>query len=146
MVDSKLKGRAYEYRIRDVLTKNFGIKFERVPLSGALPYMKGDLFTMESSTFPWCIEVKNHKEVPFNNLLISKSSPLLQFWAQTCSQAVIMKKHPLLIFKWDRSKDYCCWIDDLVTVNNYMHISSKYGKFNMCIFDDWLVQAKQVKY
>ena len=39
---SKIKGSAYEAKIRDLLTSELKIEFKRMPLSGALEYLKGD--------------------------------------------------------------------------------------------------------
>ena len=44
MVDSRAKGARGEYLVRDMLRDATGLKFERVPSSGALEYLKGDLY------------------------------------------------------------------------------------------------------
>ena len=44
MVDSRAKGARGEYLVRDMLREATGLKFERVPASGALEYLKGDLY------------------------------------------------------------------------------------------------------
>ena len=80
---SKIKGSTYEYKIRDIFSEHFKLKFERVPMSGALPYLKGDLFVpnkLESSKYT--IECKHYKEINFNNLLTAKSNDLYKFWQQ----------------------------------------------------------------
>ena len=41
MVDSRAKGARGEYIVRDMLRDATGLKFERVPASGALEYLKG---------------------------------------------------------------------------------------------------------
>lgn len=138
---SKTKGRAFEYVVRDLCTEAFQTQFERVPLSGALSYLKGDVYAPWKPDFPWCIEAKHHKEVPWNNVLTAKSSLLLSFWEQTVREAKVMKKHPLLIYKWDRSKLYACWNDD-IEVDNYVYIKSGDHQFKMALLDHWLPAAK----
>jgi hypothetical protein len=138
---SKTKGRSFEYVVRDLCTETFGTQFERVPLSGALAYLKGDVYPPWKPDFPWCIEAKHHKEVPWNNVLTAKSSLLLSFWEQTVREAKVMKKYPLLIYKWDRSKLYACWNDD-IEVPNYVFIKSGEYEFKMALLDHWLPQAK----
>ena len=39
---SKIKGSAYEAKIRDLLTAQLKIEFKRMPLSGSLEYLKGE--------------------------------------------------------------------------------------------------------
>ena len=138
---SKVKGRAFEYVVRDIFTEAFNEKFERVPLSGALPYLKGDVYCPDLPKFPWCIEAKNHKVVDWNNVLTAKSAQLISFWQQTVREANTMKKFPLLIYKWDRSKIYVCW-NDSIRVENFVFVSVGECKFNMALLDNWLPQAK----
>lgn len=140
---SKNKGRAFEYKVRDLFTETFDSQFERVPLSGALSYLKGDVYAPWLPDFPWCIEAKHHKEVPWNGLLTAKSSLLLDFWDQTVREAEVMKKHPLLIYKWDRSKLFCCWNDNLVNIEEYLEVNAFKRKFKMALLDSWLVEAKK---
>ena len=138
---SKTKGRSFEYVVRDACTAAFNTQFERVPLSGALAYLKGDVYPPWKPDFPWCIEAKHHKEVPWNNVLTAKSALLLDFWRQTVREAKVMKKHPLLVYKWDRSKIYACWSDD-IEVDNYVYVNSGDCQFKMALFDDWIPKAK----
>jgi len=141
---SKNKGRAFEYVVRDKMTETFKSQFERVPLSGALSYLKGDVYAPWLPDFPWTIEAKHHKEVDWNNVLTAKTSLLLEFWDQTTREAMVMKKHPLLIYKWDRSKLYACWFDDKVKTKNFVHVRSGTREFYMTLLDDWLFEASQV--
>jgi hypothetical protein len=138
---SKTKGRTFEYLVRDKLSEAFNSQFERVPLSGALTYLKGDVYPPWLPDFPWTVEAKHHKEVDWNNVLSAKSSLLLEFWDQTTREAMVMKKHPLLVYKWDRSKIYACWFDTLVKTDNFVHIRSGKREFYMAIFDEWLLEA-----
>jgi hypothetical protein len=144
-INSKTKGRAFEYVVRDFMTDTFNSQFERVPLSGALSYLKGDVYAPYLPEFPWTIEAKNYQEVTWNNILTAKSNDLFSFWSQTKREAAVMKKHPLLVYKWNRSKIHCCWEDDLVDVTNHLSINSFGHSFKMGLFSDWLEQAKKCK-
>ena len=115
-----------------------------MPLSGALTYLKGDVYPPWMPDFPWCVEAKNHKEVEWNNLLTAKTNSIIEFWNQAEKQANIMKKRPLLVYKWDRSKIHCCWSDNLVVVDKYIEINVLATPFKMALFEDWLNNAKQV--
>jgi hypothetical protein len=138
---SKTKGRNFEYVVRDAFSKKFNNKFERVPLSGALAYLKGDVYCPWLPSFPYCIEAKHHKEVPWNNLISAKkSSLLLDFWKQTVREAEVMKKQPLLVYKWDRSKIYCCWADD-TEVDDQITVKIDDLYFKMGLFDEWLAKV-----
>lgn len=141
---SKTKGRNFEYVVRDHFSKTFNSQFERVPLSGALAYLKGDVYAPWLPDFPWCIEAKHHKEVPWNNILSAKSTLLLSFWDQTIREAKVMNKHPLLVFKWDRSKIYACWNDDLITTSDYIKVNAHGRSFTMGFLEEWLADAKKV--
>jgi len=140
---SKLKGSAYEAKLKDILNKEFpSIQFERVPLSGAISYLKGDLWTPhDTAAWPWCIEAKHYKEVKWDNLLTAKSSDLHSFWAQTIREAEVMKKRPLLMFRWNRSKDFVAF-DDHIQVDSYVEINSFGNKFKIALLDDWLKAVK----
>ena len=42
---NKAKGSAYEQKIANRLTNEFNKEFRRVPLSGSIEYLKGDIWT-----------------------------------------------------------------------------------------------------
>jgi hypothetical protein len=141
---SKIKGSAYEAKIRDLLTQELKLEFKRMPLSGSLEYLKGDLWTPhDTAAWPYCIECKHYAEVNWNGLLTAKSSDLLDFWRQAVREAKVMKKMPLVIYRWNRSKDYICWSDD---INLELQITYKGFdcEFKMGLLQDWLdVYKKQ---
>ena len=56
MVDSRAKGARGEYLVRDMLREATNLQFERVPNSGALEYLKGDLYVPHAKN-RFCIEV-----------------------------------------------------------------------------------------
>jgi len=74
MVDSRAKGARGEYLVRDMLRAATSLQFERVPASGALEYLKGDLYVPHAAN-RFCIEVKNYAESPLNDkILVEESS------------------------------------------------------------------------
>jgi len=141
---SKAKGTAFEAKIVKILNSEFSnIQFERVPLSGAISYLKGDIWTPhDTAVWPWCIEAKHYKEVNWNSLLTAKSADMFTFWEQATREAEIMKKKPLLIFRWDRSKDYVAYDDD-IEIKDYIEVSSFNHKFKIALFTDWIVAIKK---
>jgi hypothetical protein len=141
---SKIKGSAYEAKIRDLLTEQLKIEFKRMPLSGSLEYLKGDLWTPhDTAAWPYCIECKHYAEVNWNGLLTAKSSDLLDFWRQAVREAKVMKKKPLVIYRWNRSKDYICWSDD-INLEPQITYKGFDCEFKMGLLQDWLdVYKKQ---
>ena len=139
---SKIKGTAYEAKIKKYLNSHLNIEFERMPLSGAIEYLKGDLWTPhDTAAWPYCIECKHYKDIQWNNLLTAKTTDLLQFWRQAVREAEVMKKKPLLIFRWNRSKDFVGWNDDL-QVDHYVEIKSFGCHFKITQLDDWIIALK----
>lgn len=139
---SKIKGSAYEAKIATLLTKEFSKEFRRVPLSGAIEYLKGDIWTPhDTAWWPYCIECKHYKELEWNNLLTAKSTTILQFWEQAVREAKVMNKKPLLIFRWNRSKDFVAYDDD-IEVENYIEVKSFGHKFKISLLSEWLTAIK----
>ena len=142
---SKIKGTAYEAKIKRYLNSHLDIEFERMPLSGAIEYLKGDLWTPhDTAAWPYCIECKHYKDIQWNNLLTAKTTDLLQFWRQAEREAEAMKKKPLLIFRWNRSKDFIGWNDDIV-VDHYVEVKSFGCHFKITQLDDWIRALKDQK-
>jgi len=142
---SKIKGSAYEAKIKRYLNSNFDIEFERMPLSGSIEYLKGDLWTPhDTAAWPYCIECKHYKDIQWNNLLTAKTTDILQFWRQAVREAEVMRKEPLLIFRWNRSKDFVGWSDD-VKVDHYVEIKSFGCHFKVTQLDDWVKAVKEQK-
>ena len=142
---SKIKGTAYEAKIKRYLNSHLNIEFERMPLSGAIEYLKGDLWTPhDTAAWPYCIECKHYKDIQWNNLLTAKTTDLLQFWRQAEREAEVMKKKPLLIFRWNRSKDFIGWDDDIV-VDHYVEVKSFGCHFKITQLDDWIRALKDQK-
>ena len=139
---SKIKGSAYEAKIKRYLNSHLDIEFERMPLSGAIEYLKGDIWTPhDTAAWPYCIECKHYKDIQWNNLLTAKTTDLLQFWKQTVREAKVMRKKPLLIFRWNRSKDFVGWNDD-IEVDQYLEIKSFGCHFKITQLDNWIKALK----
>ena len=142
---SKIKGSAYEAKIKRYLNSHFDIEFERMPLSGSIEYLKGDLWTPhDTAAWPYCIECKHYKDIQWNNLLTAKTTDILQFWRQAVREAEVMRKEPLLIFRGNRSKDFVGWSDD-VKVDHYVEIKSFGCHFKVTQLDDWVKAVKEQK-
>lgn len=140
---SKAKGSAYEAKIATLLTKEFKKEFRRVPLSGALEWMKGDIVCIKDTAwFYWCIECKHYKEINWNNLLTAKSTEMYSFWEQAVREAKVMEKEPLLIFRWDRSKDFVAYNDEIVQVDNFIHVKSFGHEFKIALLSEWIDAVK----
>lgn len=137
MVDVRAKGAAGETQARDLLRKHTGLKFERMPSSGALEYLKGDLWVPRKENY-FCIEVKFYKESHFNDkILTAPSNNWIGWWKKIRIQAFDMEQDPLLLFKYNRSKIFVTTeIKPMIT--HYMY-SSEYEAYT-CIADDWLKQ------
>jgi len=139
----KIKGSAYEAKIALLLSKEFGKEFRRVPLSGAIDYLKGDIWMPhDTAWFPYCIECKHYASVEWNNLLTSKTTDMYSFWAQTVREAGVMHKKPLLIFRWNRSKDFVAFSDEII-VDNYIEIKSFGHQFKIALLSEWLTAIKK---
>lgn len=140
---SKIKGSAYEAKIATLLSKEFNKEFRRVPLSGSIDYLKGDIWTPhDTAWWPYCIECKHYGELEWNNLLTAKSTDILNFWRQTIREADVMSKKPLLIFRWNRSKDFVAYSDN-IEVTNYVEIKSFDCHFKISLLDEWLEAVKK---
>tara|TARA_B110000503_G_scaffold140876_1_gene232927 strand:+ start:6614 stop:7081 length:468 start_codon:yes stop_codon:yes gene_type:complete len=124
MVDSRAKGARGEYLVRDMLRELTGLKFERVPASGALEYLKGDLYVPNQRNH-FCIEVKNYKESPLSDRIFTqpKTNDLIRWWKKVVVQAEGGDQKPLLFFKYDRSKVFVCTAKKPEVCTEWMYIS-----------------------
>jgi Holliday junction resolvase len=140
MVDSRAKGSRGEYIVRDILRVHTGLAFERVPNSGALSYLKGDLYVPNRSN-KYCIEVKNYEESPLNDkIFTNKSNYLIKWWEKIVLQAKEQGQEPLLFFRYTRSKVFVCTAAKPVILDRYMFIS--WLNCYVAIAEDWLAAEK----
>jgi|SaaInlStandDraft_2_1057019.scaffolds.fasta_scaffold00228_9 hypothetical protein len=137
MVDQRTKGARGEYLVRDLLRDKTGYQFERVPASGALAYLKGDLFIPPSDSCKFCIEVKNYQDSAFNDkILTNKSNNFVLWWNKIQQQAPTNNKDPLLFFKYNRSAIFVATDIEPLILDNYIYI----GKLNCWVMkaEEWL--------
>lgn len=141
MVDSRAKGARTETTARDMLRKHTKLNWERVPGSGALDpkhLLKGDLY-VPGMTNLFAVEVKGYAEDHLTSQVLTAKTPqLIEFWKQTYRQACQVNKHPLLIFKFDRSKLFVAF-EDLPTSNyRFLCVSCDGHEFFVALLEDWL--------
>ena len=148
MVDPRAKGARTETQARDLLRKHTGLQWERVPGSGALDEkhgLKGDLYVPNEKNH-YAVEVKGYAEDHISSALLSSKSPqLLKFWEQATRQGTQVKKEPLLIFKFDRSKFFVAHNDpNYLPDGSYPYLyfdRDGQGAFIM-LLEDWLVNEQ----
>ena len=142
---SKLKGTAFESKIVKTLSEALGKEFKRMPLSGSISYLKSDIWLpSDTAAWPFSVECKHYAELEFNNFLTAKSTDILQFWEQVTKDAATMNKKPLLIFRWNRSKDFAAYDDFSIECQSYMEIKSFGHNFRIALLTDWLAAYKEI--
>ena len=144
MVDSRAKGARGEYLVRDMLREATGLKFERVPASGALEYLKGDIYVPNNKNL-YCIEVKNYADSPLTDKIFTatKTNNLIRWWKKVVQQAYNGDQKPLLFFKYNRSKVFVVTEVEPSNKTDYMYIS--FLKCYICLADEWL-EVEQPKF
>ena len=139
MVDSRAKGARGEYLVRDLLREHTKLQFERVPSSGALSYLKGDLYVPDEKNL-FCIEVKNYEKSPITDkIFTNKTNYLLQWWDKIVNQAQLKQQRPLLFFKYSRSKIFVVSDIKPTKINN-VYIS--WLDCYVMLAEDWLKNEK----
>ena len=141
MVDSRAKGARGEYLVRDMLRDATGLKFERVPSSGALEYLKGDLYVPNQRNY-YCIEVKNYKDSPLSDKVFTqpKTNNLVKWWKKIVIQAIGGNQKPLLFFKYDRSKVFVVTEEKPENTIEYLFI--RFLDCYVLLAEDWLKHEK----
>jgi Holliday junction resolvase len=134
MVDSRAKGARGEYLVRDLLREATGFQFERVPASGALEYLKGDIYVPHAKN-RFCIEVKNYESSPLSDKIFTapRTNNLIKWWGKLLQQADGGGQEPLLFFKYNRSTIF------VVTAEEPKNTSSKYMYINF--LDCYVLEA-----
>jgi|TARA_B100001059_G_C17687947_1_gene503361 hypothetical protein len=137
MVDSRAKGARGEYIVRDMLREYTDLQFERVPNSGALEYLKGDLYVPHEKN-RFCIEVKNYAESPLTDRIFTapKTNNLIKWWKKLKEQAIGGNQEPLLFFKYNRSPVFVVTEEEPVNTMQYMQI--KFLDCYVLLAEDWL--------
>ena len=141
MEDSRAKGARGEYLVRDMLRDATGLKFERVPSSGALEYLKGDLYVPNQRNY-YCIEVKNYKDSPLSDKVFTqpKTNNLVKWWKKIVIQATKGDQKPLLFFKYDRSKVFV--VTEQKPKNTIEYLFIRFLDCYVLLADDWLKHEK----
>ena len=113
-----------EYLVRDFLRDATNLQFERVPQSGALEYLKGDIYVPNEKN-NYCIEVKFYKESPLSDKVFTqeRTNDLARWWKKICEQAKIQDQLPLLFFKYNRSKIFVCTYERPKSDVRYIYIN-----------------------
>ena len=146
MVDSRQKGARAELKIRDELRELTGLKWERTPASGALDAvhgLKGDLYIPNSNNI-FCVESKHYADDQLTtSVLTSKNPTLITWWEQTKTQALKVKRDPLLIFRHDRSKTFVA-TELLPTIVPYIHIAYADYSFYVLLLADWVKEEEPI--
>jgi len=141
MVDSRAKGARGEYLVRDMLREHSNLQFERVPNSGALEYLKGDLYVPHEKNI-YCIEVKNYAESPLSDRIFTqkKTNNLIKWWKKLIIQAEGGNQTPLLFFKYNRSPIYV--VTDLRpdVTEEYLYI--RFLNCYILLAEEWLEKEK----
>jgi Holliday junction resolvase len=141
MVDSRAKGARGEYLVRDMLREHSNLQFERVPNSGALEYLKGDLYIPHEKNI-YCIEVKNYAESPLSDRIFTqkKTNNLIKWWKKLIIQAEGGNQTPLLFFKYNRSPIYV--VTDLRpdVTEEYLYI--RFLNCYILLAEEWLEKEK----
>lgn len=139
MVNSRAKGARGEYLVRDLLREKTGLQFERVPQSGALEYLKGDLYVPHSKNH-YCIEVKFYAESPLSDKIFTqkKTNDLIRWWNKLVQQADSQNQQPLLFFKYNRSPVF-------VVTSNLNHVPEEHIYLSVIdayvgLADEWLTE------
>ena len=123
--------------MRDMLREATGLKFERVPASGALEYLKGDLYVPNQRNF-YCIEVKNYKDSPLTDKIFTakRTNNIIKWWKKIVVQAKGGDQKPLLFLKYDRSKIFVVTAEKPINTVDYMYIS--FLDCYILLAEDWL--------
>ena len=140
MVDSRAKGARGEYLVRDMLREHTGYQFERVPSSGALEYLKGDLYVPHAKN-RYCIEVKNYESSPLSDKIFTapKTNNLIKWWKKLLIQAEGGNQLPMLFFKYNRSPVFIVTQREPV-YPEYMYISIL--DCYVSLAEEWLIMEK----
>ena len=139
MVDSRAKGQRGEYLVRDMLRDATGLQFERVPSSGALSYLKGDLYVPDAKNL-FCIEVKNYEKSPLTDkIFTNKTNYFLQWWEKIVKQAELKLQQPLLFFKYSRSKVF---VATTIEPKNCKYMYINWLDCYVLLAEEWLQQEK----
>jgi len=123
-----------------MLREATGLQFERVPASGALEYLKGDLYVPREAN-KYCIEVKNYADSPLTDKLFTqqKTNNLIRWWKKVVQQAKGGDQEPMLFFKYNRSKVFVV-VDEEPKSTKYIYID--WLNCYVMLAEEWLKQEE----
>lgn len=129
-INAKRKGNSFENEIAKFLTKATGVKFSRVPASGAFGTINrstdsrffGDVFTEDERFNDIVVECKSYKDFNFREIF-SKNSKLYK-WIKQCKLESRDKKW-VLFFKINFSGTYMCKPSDRLCSLDYIEIEKQ---------------------
>lgn len=117
MVNPRQKGKIGENLVKKFLDTNTNYTWDFTPGSGS-GIIKGDLHIKEKNN-SFCIEVKNYADSPISDkMLTNKTNDFVQWWTKLVLQS--KNKHPLLFFKYNRSKLFVATSIKPSNVDNYL--------------------------
>jgi hypothetical protein len=142
-VDSKAKGSRAESAACKIMRNSTGWGWERVPLSGGLDSkhgLKGDIYIPKQLN-KYCVEIKHYKDDHLTSKMLTGKNPqIMEWWEQTTRETRENEvDHPLLIFKFDRSKWFCAFIEE--PINDYRHFYFSEGIY-LSKLEDYLTDRK----
>jgi hypothetical protein len=144
-VDPRAKGARAETQMRDMLRDLTKLQWERVPSSGALDPkhgLKGDLYVPNEKNL-WAVECKHYADDHLTSKVLTDKNPqLIEWWEQTLRQGVQVSKIPLLIFKFDRSKIFCAFVDQPTGLYDHFIICAKDHYFSVSLLEDFIKHEK----
>ena len=144
-VDPRAKGARAETQMRDQLRLLTSLQWERVPASGALDPkhgLKGDLYVPNEKNL-YAVECKHYAEDHLTSKVLTDKDPqLTEWWEQALRQSTQVRKTPLLIFKFDRSKIFCAFSDVPTGLYRYFSICAKDHYFTVALLEDFIVHEK----
>ena len=142
MVDSRAKGARGEYLVRDLLREYTNLQFERVPSSGALEYLKGDLYVPHEKN-KYCIEVKNYETSPLTDKIFTapRTNNLIRWWKKVQEQAENGMQEPLLFFKYNRSPIFVVF-EKIPKETTNKWISIEWLNCFVMLAEEWLIKEK----
>lgn len=140
-VDSRDKGARAELKVRDELRAITGLKWERVPGSGALNEkhgLKGDVYVPNEKNL-YCVEIKHYADDHVNTGLFTHKNPqLIEWWEQTLRESAQVNKKPLLIYKHDRSKLFAAFLEMPSASYRYMFVNILGHEFYTSLLEDYI--------
>ena len=143
------KGKRGEMQVRDLLRDKTGLKWERVPGSGAFNEshaLKGDVYLPPSQKAHsvYCYEVKWYKDDQLNSNIFNVGTHQIEkWWEQATREAEQMNMKPALVFKKDKGEwlialDYNDEAASALLDHHYIVISKRETNVIIGQFKVWL--------